>query len=372
MSPPDTAVLDPELEALGEAVRAARPRPRVTWAKELDARAAASFPRRRSRLTLPSLPRPTLLIPALGAAVCVLVALAVTLPLLGGERKDDVAPLSAASRPETQQKDAAAGRAGDAAGTSAPDATAQEPVPTPLPAPTPPRQNEAPGERDRKVERSATLALAANGGDLDEVSDGVIHATDSAGGFVASSQVDASGNGGSARFDLRVPTARLDTTLAALSKLAHVRSRTQTSDDVTGSVVTARERLTDAQAQRRALLRALGRARTGTQAEAIRARLRLARQEIAGARADLRSLDQRTTFSTVAVTVTASGESSGGGGGFGPGDAARDAVRILGAIAGGLVVGLAVLLPALLVGGALWLGGRAVRRRRREAALDAV
>jgi hypothetical protein len=74
----------------------------------------------------------------------------------------------------------------------------------------------------------------------------------------------------------------------------------------------------------------------------------------------------------VAVTVSADGGSSSGGGSFTPGDAAHDAVKILGAVAGGLVVALAILLPALLVGGALWLGVRTARRRGRERALDAV
>ncbi len=74
----------------------------------------------------------------------------------------------------------------------------------------------------------------------------------------------------------------------------------------------------------------------------------------------------------MSVTVTAHGSGGGGGGDFGPGDAARDAVRILGAVAGGLVVALAVLLPVAIAGGGLWLVARAVRRRRRERALDAV
>src|SRR4051812_44086110 len=273
MSPPDTAVLDPELQALGETVRAARPRPRATWARALDERAAAGFPRRRRRLALPSLPRLTVLLPAMGAVACLIAVLAVALPLLGGGRSDSVEVQSGSAKSgELALPKQAASSAG------APDAMTQEPAPLP----TPPRENEAPTERNRKVERAATLALAAGGGDLDEVADGVIRATDGAGGFVASSSVDAGGDGGTARFDLRVPTDRLDATLATLSKLAHVRSRTQPPDDVPGAVVGARGRLTDAQAQRRALLRALGRARTGTQAAAIRSRLRLARQEIAG------------------------------------------------------------------------------------------
>jgi Domain of unknown function (DUF4349) len=368
MSPPETAALDPELRELGRLVRDARPLPREAWAQKLDARVAEGFAKRgsasgpASRLArLPSLPRPRLMLPALAAAVCLIAAVGVAASLLGGKEASRPTADMAASPLQAQSR-AAKGAAGAEA---APDAAAP-----PAPAPAPPPGDEAPTSPRRKVQRSATLALATGADDLDDVADGVVHATDDAGGFVASSQVDSGASGGTAHFDLRVPVAHLDATLAALSRLAHVRSSSEATDDVTGAVVSARERLTDAKAQRRALLRSLGHARTDTQAEAIRARLRLVRQEIAAARSDVRSLAQRTDFSSIAVTVNTDGDS--GSGAFGPGDAIDDAVRILGAIAGGLLVGLAILLPAALAGAGLWLGIRASRRRGRERTLDAV
>jgi len=338
VSPPESAAF----EELADLVRGARPRPREAWAVQLDARVADGFAR-RPRIRVPALPRPTVLLPALGTVACLVAAVFIALPLLRGPGRE---------QPSTATKDAVK-------------------APPPSEALPPPAGGEPPGVGHRKVERSAALALATGAGDLDDVTDGVVRATDEADGFVASSQVDSTGSGGTARFDLRVPSARLDATLAALSKLAHVRSRTESSDDVTGAVVSARERLADAEAQRRALLRALGRARSATQAEAIRARLRLVRGEIATARADVRALHQRTAFSSVSVTISADGSGDGAGASFGPDDALHDAIRILGAIAGGLLVVLAILLPAALVGGALWAGARTLRRRGRERALDA-
>ena len=343
MSPPESAAM----QELARLVHDARPRPREAWATELDARVADRF-RGRRRLRLPAFPRPSLLLPALGSVACLVAAVFIALPLLPGPDE---------YRDSTSADKATPGAAETSAGGSA--------------APVPPPSRGEPGVRQRKVERSATLALATAAGDLDDVADGVVRATAEAGGFVASSQVDSTGNGGTARFDLRVPSARLDATLAALSRLAHVRARTEATDDVTGAVVSARERLADAEAQRRALLRALGRARSGTQAEAIRARLRLVRGEIASARAAARALHQRTVFSSVAVTVSADGSDDGTGASFGPDDALRDAVRILGAIAGGVLVALAILLPAAVVGGSLWAGTRTLRRRARERTLDA-
>ena len=332
----------PESAELGRLVRDARPRPREAFTAALDARVAAGFPReKKQRRRLPSLPRPRVLYPALGLAATAIVALVLATSLLGS-----------------------------GAGTGTPsdirpaDHALVEPTPT-----TPRGESLVP---QRKVERSALLDLATGAGDLDRVADGVVRATDASGGFVASSQLDAGATGGTAHFDLRVPTDRLDATLAVLSRLGHVRSRSQSTDDVTGAVVSARERLSDAKAERRALLRALGRARTSTQAEAIRARLRLARTEIASARGDLQALGRRTAFSSVSVTLSARGGGTSGGGSFGPGDALNDAIRILGAVAGGLLVALAVLLPVAALVALVWLGARTLRRRSRERALDAI
>jgi len=332
----------PESAELARLVRDARPRPREAFTAALDARVAAGFPReKKQRRRLPSLPRPRVLYPALGLAATAIVALVLATSLLGS-----------------------------GAGTGTPsdirpaDHALVEPTPT-----TPQGESVVP---QRKVERSALLDLATGAGNLDRVADGVVRATDASGGFVASSQVDAGATGGTAHFDLRVPTDRLDATLAVLSRLGHVRSRSQSTDDVTGAVVSARERLSDAKAERRALLRALGRARTSTQAEAIRARLRLARTEIASARGDLQALGRRTAFSSVSVTLSARGGGTSGGGSFGPGDALNDAIRILGAVAGGLLVALAVLLPVAALVALVWLGARTLRRRSRERALDAI
>ena len=332
----------PESAELARLVRDARPRPREAFTAALDARVAAGFPReKKQRRRLPSLPRPRVLYPALGLAATAIVALVLATSLLGSGvgtgTPSDIRPA---------------------------DHALVEPTPT-----TPQGESVVP---QRKVERSALLDLATGAGNLDRVADGVVRATDASGGFVASSQVDAGATGGTAHFDLRVPTDRLDATLAVLSRLGHVRSRSQSTDDVTGAVVSARERLSDAKAERRALLRALGRARTSTQAEAIRARLRLARTEIASARGDLQALGRRTAFSSVSVTLSARGGGTSGGGSFGPGDALNDAIRILGAVAGGLLVALAVLLPVAALVALVWLGARTLRRRSRERALDAI
>ena len=228
----------------------------------------------------------------------------------------------------------------------------------------------------RRVERQASLALESKPDDVGDVADGVIRATDAVGGIVVTSSVSSGDEGrGGATFSLRVPTDRLDDALARLSKLAHVRSRTENSQDVTGAFVSAQERLDAALAERKGLLRQLAIADTPNETASVRARLRIVQEQIASARRQVRALRTRTDFSAVSVTVEPRGSSNGGGtsggGSWTPGDALHDAVRVLEVFAGVALVGLAVLLPVGLLGLAGGAGARGLRRRRREQALGA-
>lgn len=150
-----------------------------------------------------------------------------------------------------------------------------------------------------------------------------------------------------------------------------MRSRNQTSEDITGAFISPRERLTDAPAERRTLLRQLATADTPNETASIRARLRSASSQIASARAELRTLRARTSFSRVSVSIQAGGTGSGRGA-WGVDNALDDALRVLAVTVGVLLISLAVLLPVLVVGAALTVTMRAARRRRREASLDAV
>src|SRR3954469_3840357 len=133
----------------------------------------------------------------------------------------------------------------------------------------------------RFVERSASITLGARPQDLDDVADGVVRVTDSVGGFVGSSSVTS---GQEATFELRIPSAQLQRALRDLSRLAHVRERTQSTEDITSSVVSARDRLQDARAERASLLRRLSRATTDERARELRSRLRIVSHQIAVAK----------------------------------------------------------------------------------------
>ena len=363
---PGAAPESPEFDdlfAVARAVRAERPLPAERFAAELDAWAAAGFAapsprparrRRPSRVAWPRLSRRALM-PALGAAASLLVAVVVAASLLSSG-EDGRAPTVGLPEPSSTTR----GEAGGAQSLAAPSTT----------APVPPG-DVAPG-RARRVERQASLVLTAPKDEVAEVSDGVIRATDEVGGIVQSSSVSSGDGQSGATFQLRVPARRLDDALARLSKLGHVRSRTQNSLDVTGSFVGARERLDAAAAERKGLLRQLARADTANETASVRARLRIVQSEIASARTSLRRIRVRTNYSTVSVTVQADGDSgASGGGAWTPGDAMEDAVRVLEVFAGVVLVALAIVAPVAVLGWVLVAAGRVVRRRRREQALSA-
>ena len=226
--------------------------------------------------------------------------------------------------------------------------------------------------RQRRVERSTRLELTTT--DVQTAGDGVVRATQAAGGFVQSSQI-ATGDGHStASFVLRVPTSRLDDALARLSRLGHVKSLQQSADDITNAYNGASARLAEARAERSGLLRALSKATTAQEISSLRARIADNRRALQRYERQLAAVRNRADYATVGVEVTGVARkhaAAPGGGSWTPGDAAHDAVRVLEVSAGVALIALAVLVPLGLVGAAGGFTAAALRRRRREAALSA-
>jgi hypothetical protein len=305
----------------------------------------------------------------------------------GGARHDSLAVKSVPAQESSPGAPAAGAGAADSAGGATLD-TQAAPAPNAAPAPAARKSAPAPSasapqafsapppltksSAPRKVQRSATLSLQAPFAKVGATSDAVIRTVDRFGGIVASSSINDAAKGGEASFDLRIPTARLDDALAALSKLGHVADRTQDLQDITSSFTSAQDRLADARAERRGLLRALGRATTRAQIDSLRARLRESRGRIARLEGELRSLRRRADLSVVALTITgvADGAGAATGGNWSPGDAAGDALRVLEVMAGVTLIALAIAVPLGLLGVAIVLAARGARRRGRERALD--
>jgi Domain of unknown function (DUF4349) len=372
----------PDLTELGElavALREERSEPSLAFGTALDEKVARGFrhpgPRRASgRRRWRDWLTPAL---AMTATVMLVAVVAVSLPS-GRNDMEELGSNGAASgagggaSASSAQEDAPQS-ARESGGADA--ATLAEPLPPGSVPPAPGAGSPGSDGRDRRsVERSASLTLATRPRDIDAVSARIQDVTRQQGGFVVSSTVNSSQNGGGGTFELRVPTRNLDAAMAALSRLGNVRERAQRSQDITAATVSARSTLADARAERKSLLRQLGEAVTLTQTESIRERLKLVSREIERARADVRRVNNRAAFSTVSVTLVAdrSATAAGDDDSWTPGDAAKDALRVLEVIAGVALIALAVALPLALLAALGALAARWSRRRRREQALDAV
>lgn len=370
------------LEQLVADVRATAPQMTPAFAARLEQEVATGFPSPAGRSQPRSRRRRWTLLPAAGALAAALVAVVVVLG--AGEQRTTV------SRDSAQLPDSA--RSPNSGGDEAVVAEARVQAPasaTVDPAAGPPATAMRSGARGgvaaqsfdratapakRRVERSAVLVLEAPDERFQATTDAVVRTVDRFRGIVQSSSIGSGdASGGEATFTLRIPTDKLDAALAALSKLGHVAERTQSLEDITGSFASVQERLSDARAERRGLLRALGRATTQQQIDSLRARLRSVNSTISARKGDLGSLRRRANLANVALTVRGGGADGGGaiGDPWTPGDAARDAVRVLEVSAGVALIALAVMLPLGLIGAAAAFGVQLGRRRQRERALEA-
>jgi uncharacterized protein DUF4349 len=382
---------DAPLGELTLTLRSLRPRPGGDFIRALDARAARGFapdmageaaardapageapasqaparerlrPRRRR-------PGAVLLMPAAGLGLAVVVAvLAVSLSGGSGGRQAGQAVSAGPSR-----------------GLSAP--------PAPVAAPTVTRGTPFPGAGKadlqttagsasapsvaaptaRQVERTSTLEVGVAPGSIQSAAQRVFALTSAFGGYVRQSSVSAGSVGqGGASFDVRLPSANLSAAIAALSRLGHVRSETDTTNDVTDQVSSLERSLGGLQAERASLLRQLAAASEAQLEASLRARLRAVEGRISQLQGQLGALRSRIAYTGLALSLTPEAAAGAASGDLTPGGAAHDAARILDAALAVLVIAAAAVLPlgSLIVGA--WFLTALMRRRLREQALDA-
>jgi hypothetical protein len=229
----------------------------------------------------------------------------------------------------------------------------------------------------RKVVQGAQLNLIAASNRIDDVAQEIYNVVGQANGIVENSSVTQGGLGGGANFELSLPSGGLPQTMSQLSSLnyAQVASRTDSSQDITDQYGAATRALADARALRTSLLKQLANAATTEQVNSLNAQIHDAEASISSDQATLNRLNHQVNYSQVYVTVQpkpVAAPVSHGGGGFTLGRAAHDAGRVLMVAAGVALIALAALTPvALVVALALWVAS-ALKRRRRDQALDSV
>ena len=302
-----------------------------------------------------------------GAMAALLIAVLILAgPLRGGHPSTSVkVPRGLVGESESAttgvERHAAPSIQGTSAGPSA--ATA-----VPAPAPSAPASGSSTGQ-GRVEQLGASLTLGASAGEVQKVADWISRVVIAEGGYVANSQVQVEKAGSSnATLNLSVPSARLARTLAALGRLGAVRAETQSQQDITDSYGAAKRALADAVAERAALLRALGAATTQAEIESLHQRLAISGRAIARTRTAFGSISRQAANANVEVTVLGDGHTNSGGLTLHSG--LHDAGRVLEVALIVLLITLAALVPILLVGFAVALAARAIRRGARERALS--
>jgi hypothetical protein len=272
------------------------------------------------------------------------------------------APAPGASEPEASPPVVEEGRSlsRDAQGASAEPSTV-----APAPVPPPPDVDAGAGRENRQVERSARIELAAPAEDLDRVGEGIAQIADRRDGFLLSSSLSTGGDGtAGGTFEVRVPVDELEATIAELSRLAEVRSLTQSGEDLTAQIVTTGKVAERARAKRAELEDRLEAEDDPHDERRLRQRIDAVTFELRSARRQAEDLDRRVSFASVSVTLVEGDGAQGTLGG-----ALDDMLSLLeGALALALRV-LGVAIPIGLVAALVVIAARVGRRRRRESAL---
>src|SRR5262245_16459356 len=265
-------------------LRESRPEPTPVFAAELDAWATEGFPKPEQPRRRPEQRRRRWVLPAIGAAATAALVIGVVL----SQRPNDVELQH--SRPEA-----------GGPGTSVPVPSGEaesgadiRPVPK-RPAP-------------RVQEKSASIALSAPPGDVADVAQDATDVTERYGGIVDEMSVRTDGGASTARLALRIPTENLGAALAELSDLATVESRDEALLDITRSYTAAGKTFNGAQDRVNELVAALAATDDPAEIAGLRARLRVARERLRAAAAQLRDQKQRGNLARVRLSVVSPGD----------------------------------------------------------------
>jgi hypothetical protein len=336
-----------DLEAL---VRAGRPEPPAEGEGKRDRRVAERFPSPPRWWQWESVKPNLQAVAALGAVIVVIVAIVGVAGSanLGGDdagnsNSSGSAKVPAMARPEVSSQVSAGASSGSAA---------------------------APLAQDRKQIQSVSITLSTKPADVEDVSDKVIRIADTLGGYIQRSSITARQR---ADLTVRVPSDKLQPALTQLSRVAHVSSRTQDTEDVTDQASQLNAAVRDARAYRDSLRNRLAKATSDTQAASLRARLARAEQSLRARQRQVAQLTRQTSYATIDVNIRGnrhSGAVAAPAGRWTPGDALHDAGRVLEVVAGIAVIAGAILLPIALLAALAVALSRLLNRRRRERALE--
>jgi Domain of unknown function (DUF4349) len=217
------------------------------------------------------------------------------------------------------------------------------------------------------------VALELRVPDNDRLSDAsadAIRTTRELGGFVVSSNVSTRGRSGEARLVLRVPSRRIQDAIARLSELGTITAQNVQVQDRQDELDRLRRRIDQLRVQRAEVNLRL---RTEQLTPPERLRLELQQQRLTGRLNSLTAtrngVAREVAMAEVSLTVRTGKSSSVPTEGRLEG-AAGDALHVLAVAGAAAIFVLIVISPLLVIGLAVWLGRRSLRRREHERLLD--
>ena len=252
-------------------------------------------------------------------------------------------------------------------GTGAPDQTATGGGTLPV--------DTVPALQGPPVIRQAQLSISVSSGSFDTKLSEVRTLVEGQGGYIAGTDAQANPTSPDQPAQIRtgvinfmVPAANFDATIDALSRVGKVQGEHITGTDVSAQYVDLRARLANAEAQRQAMLALLTQAKNINDIIAVQNQIGQITGQIEQLKGQIKYLDDNTSYSSVAVTLTEAGAPAQAppGDSWGFVTALNDAAHNFVATINYVVTALGAVGPIIIVAG---LGFLLWRRRRPSAPL---
>src|SRR5438094_2718884 len=163
------------------------------------------------------------------------------------------------------------------------------------------------------VIRHAQLSITVGSGTFDSKLSAVRTLVEAQGGYIAGTDAQASPAGDEPSqirtgvINFMVPAAHFDATVDELSKVGKVQSEHISGTDVSAQYVDLRARLANAEAQRNAMLALLSQAKNINDIIAVQNQIGQITGQIEQLKGQIKYLDDNTSYSSVAVTLTEAG-----------------------------------------------------------------
>ena len=272
----------PDLEML---LRDVRPVPDPVWAEKLDAKVAARFPgpippwKKKLRTLRDHFAALSLATATAATLLLIVVVIAKNVDTGGSDSAGDAMSMKA-----PPSADSASSGSSSAPSSAKKSGSSERTTAAAVPRSAAGGSSGA-ASGGRAVLSNASLTLTTAAGEVESTTDRAIRITDTLGGYVQTSSTSVHGSRASATLTLKLPSDKLDSGIAQLSKLGHVSARSQQAEDVTDQRDSLEAAVRDARADRDGLRTRLSKAATDKERSRLRALLDRATRRVTRARA---------------------------------------------------------------------------------------